>query len=66
MDRIFINEQLGPTYNPAPELAMCDEDIREACADIGCYMAGLPTMMQLVRELRLLRAALTDDEESEV
>lgn len=39
------------------ELQFVDEDIRAAFADRR-YLLGTPTMVQLVRELQLLRRAL--------
>lgn len=47
-----------PSCNAAAELGFVDTDIRLQCEQIGVYPYGLPTQMQLVKELRLLRMAI--------
>lgn len=46
---------------PDPELKFVDPDIAEACSKIGAYTVGLPTQIQLCRNLRQLLEFLKEE-----
>jgi len=51
---INLLEEIPNVYYTEAELAMCSPEVVEACKGMGTYMAGTPTQMELVMQLRKL------------
>ena len=55
-----------PVQQQIDELAYVDRDIADRFKDRGGWLIGLPTQMQLIREINLLRVAMQAPDPNEL